>query len=924
MTMRNATPLFAGTLLAAALAAADPVSVYTHLVDPRGNPDDARRHVKPPSWETFGNRPHFMALRKLAPYGYKAQLDRVVDQDRLGDVIWAHASMLGNANLAEQVAELKRRGCFLFDLWGYHPGVGHPPGRPFEGGEFIVPPETCRLFERELGDHWLGMDCGEQDGRYVSPIYGYARQKEPLSADPIDQYLDFQRWFEHLHRNSGNRMAALISLTYGHYLARECCYTMMGAETAQSLPNAQIYYSFLRGSGKQYGVPWFGNASVFNRWGWKGYPVKPSSNPRGARPTGGTSLALLKKLMYAQLLYNCSVLGFECWHYETRDGKGVLSPIGRIQRGAVDWCARYGTPGVMHTPVAIMFDFFSGWTYPRHHYGKEEVFKNWGAVPWNEGDFFAAGVLEMLYPEYAEAGFWRDERGFNSDTPYGDIADCVLSDAPAWMLAQYPVLVLGTKMRPSAELADTLTAYVRGGGHLVLTRGNRRALFPQGVPSAAPGRITEIPSEWGVAERPVCALPVASEVEKPFPSPFPLLPEARRILADAFRAQMIFGTSPQPVRDGLALVTARRGRGEYTVAVLNNTWQPRPLQIHAYAGRLLSVTELPTPDDAKGDVGYMPEMFTNLTAGADTPQQIAAGSVRLFRVKTDEGAAVRELPPVRPVPNAAGRVLPLRNVAGPFKEAVLVRPTFFRHWDAVMLDWRYLAARTMEDLREQTNWMRLQGLRVAVDLRSGLNHYPDLRFTDNMPEERVRTDRALDDVLAKMEILGAKDLLVTPVRYDWYIKDYGRQMREGLTRLAQKAAAKGVTLHVAVSWWRGRYQGMSDYAGTARLVRQLAQPNVKVAPSVADQLHFHGGDAAKVAAEIAAADCGMVLASAPETDAFGHFVSRVKPLAMLPPAQRAPIVEALSRKRGVQIVFDAVYPDADAEYIDQKLLTPCP
>lgn len=888
------------------------VSVYSHPLAVADHPDYARRHVKPPTRALFGNRPHFMALRELTEKGYRADLDRYVARDRLGDVIWANAIMLGNPNLAEQVAELKKRGYFLFDLWGYVPGFSL--GTHF--GEFTVADATRELLERELGDHWLGMDCGEQDGRYVSPFYGFSRQREPFDGDPVAQYLNFQRHFEYLHRMSGNRLAALVSLTYGHYLAKEGCYTLMGAETAQSLPNAQIYYSFLRGAGKQYGVPWFGNVSVYNHWGCKGYPSKRSDDRRKLDPERGTSLALMKKLMYAQILYGSQILGFECSHY--LPGKNgappELSPIGRIQQGAADWCAKYGDPGIQHVPVALVFDFFSGWTYPRSHYGKKEVFQNWGAVPWNLGDFFADGVLNEIYPGYEASGFWRDERGFNADTPYGDCADCLLSDAPAWVLAQYPVVVLANRMRPSAEFVQTLRDYVQGGGQLVYTRGNREILFPEGFGATGKGRVTEIPSAWGVHERPQCALPVDSDYEKPFPSPHPLLPETKRMLSEVLRTQVAFTTSPQPAADGLSVVVCRRAKGEYTVGVLNNTWRPRPLALHSHVGEIVSKEELSTPDDVKGDVGYAPETFTNFTAGVDTPTEIAAGSVRLFRVKVRE-KDVRELPAVRPVANAANRVLALRDVAGPYKEELLRRPTFFRHWDAVSLDARYLLARSTDDIREQANWTKLQGLKVIVDLRPLLNHYPDARFADNTPRETARSAGIFTNVLTKAAILGAKDIVISPVRYDWYIPDYKKRMREGMERLADQAAALGMTVHVHVSWWRGRFQGLDGLAGVAALVKQINRANVKVAPSVADQLRFHKGDAAKVAAEIAAAEADLVFVSAPQEDAFGQLVSTVKPFETLSAKQREQLTPVLRAHKG-RLVFDASYRTQDEAWRD--------
>ena len=372
------------------LAWAGPVRTFPHAMDPRAHPDDARRLVKPPDSRTFDGRMQFMALRRMDAKTYKADLDRYVAQDRLGDIVWAHYGMLYNANVREQVEELKRRNLYLFDLWGFVPGSG-----PGEWSQFRRPDGVTEMFEEVLGERWLGMDNGEQDGRYVG---GFSSQMVPYGGGRFHQYLNFQRHFERLDRLLGNKMATLVSLNYGHYFLREGCYTMIGAETAQALPNAQVYYSFIRGAGKQYGVPWFGNVSVFNRWGWKTYlqnaPV--TSGRRTGSPVDGTSLALMKKLMYAQIFYNSVAVGFENEFYwrgrYTPDGKTALSPIGRIQRGAVDWCARNGTPGVMHVPVAVMVDFLSGWSFPRSLYSDRHhtvgVYKVWGTQPYDAGDYF--------------------------------------------------------------------------------------------------------------------------------------------------------------------------------------------------------------------------------------------------------------------------------------------------------------------------------------------------------------------------------------------------------------------------------------------------------------------------------------------------------------------------------------------------------
>jgi len=133
---------------------------------------------------------------------------------------------------------------------GYVPGSG--PGGYWQ--QFNPPQEAFVTLESKLGDRWLGTDIGEQDGRYIG---GYADQMTPASASRFDQYLNFQRHFERMNQDLGNKHATLVSLNYGHYFLKEGVYTLIGAETAQALPNNQVYYAFIRGAGKQYGVPWF-------------------------------------------------------------------------------------------------------------------------------------------------------------------------------------------------------------------------------------------------------------------------------------------------------------------------------------------------------------------------------------------------------------------------------------------------------------------------------------------------------------------------------------------------------------------------------------------------------------------------------------------------------------------------------------------
>ena len=908
-------------MLTAALAlsvSGESAKVYPHYMDPRKHPDDTRRTVKPPSRSELGDRMHFMALRWLNPGNYKDDFDLYCKKDNLGDFIWSYWTVLNYANMREIAREMKRRGLYLFDIVGFEPGRWPQ----YQGlVQIRMPKELSQMLEEELGDHWLGMDNGEQDGRY-SAVFGSGIY--PSIGDTLQAYYNFQRHFEYMDELQGNKMAALVSLNFGHYFLKENCYTFLGAETAQGLPNGQVYYSFIRGAGKQYGVPWFGNVSVFSRWGWKDYGAKPPhTKDKGPSPTNGASLALLKKLMFAQIFYNSGAVGFEMGYYMTDPAtkEKVLTPIGQVQKDAVAWYGKHGDPGVHYAPVAVMCDFFAGWTFPRQRYAGGSPWQCWGSVtPYTKGDHFTDGVIGELYPQYRESAYIRDETGYNSDTPYGDFADCLLSDAPGWLLRRYAVVVLTSKVTPSAELADTLRAYAEEGGHLVMTEANAKILYPEGFGAAKKGKVTVLPGE-GVYETPQCAKPYKYLKEGEVMSvPYPLLPEAKKALDGIFREQMIFGASKEPAVNGLSIITCRRGKGEYTVAVLNNTWKEQPFGIYANKGKITRTEELPIGTAERKAVGYWPGCFDTLDVGTDTASTIAAGAVRTFRVWLDEGAEIAEIPDVAPPPRPTGVTLYLRNVSGPIKEEILRRPTFFRHFDSVMLDASYLLSRDREDLKEQTGFLGKQQLKVMVDLSPFLNMYPGIRLVDNDPAETARSQKKIADLLDKMGILGAKDLVLTrhqmPLTHTPGLvpKD---AFVAGVKKLCQDAAKKDVTVYFRT--YAKRYTMMIDDA--TNFVAQVAEPNFKPALSFATETHRTGGKADFAGYQIVNAKAPLAFLALPGGGSLslhepltqdGRFETRVPEKEVWTGLRRL-------KQAGIPVVFEAVYPDPDAEYRDVRL-----
>jgi hypothetical protein len=880
--MKTRRTLLLALVLCGSLGGAPPHRLYSHLMNPREHPDDARRAVRPPDWSLFGGITHFTVLRGFEIkdgriVNFKEEIEKYTRTYALGDVIWPSYPILFSSNLGDLADEIKRRNLFLFDIWGYAPGLG--PGGFSQ--QFKLPAGVFDALESKLRERWLGMDNGEQDGRYIGE---YAFQMDPPSASRFEQYLNFHRHFERLTSELGNRMATLVSLNFGHYFLKEGIYTLIGAETAQALPNSQIYYAFIRGAGKQYGVPWFGNASVYNRWGYKAYGGQGDDHG----PRKGSSLSLLKRLLYSHILYNSMLAGYESGWF---DGE-KLSPIGRMQQSAQHWVRQNGPPGVMLTPIGVMVDFYSGWSFPRHLY-TSNVYRVWGNLPYERGDYLVDLVFDMLYPGYQDSSYFHDESGFITATPYGDSADCVLSDAPGWLLARYPVLVVAGDLTPGAEIRDKLREYALHGGRLVISASNVSRL--EGL-AGVPLTVIADPT-------PEAHPRVTNEVDKPLPKPYHLTEKAHAALDQVFRSQVLFEAG-----EGLSLITSRRAPGEYTLGIANNSYRERPFQIVSRIGPIESIRELALDTSEKNAPGYLPEGFENLKPGISGEHTISGGDVRIFRVHVRE-QEVEEIPHTAPPPRPRGRILPLRGIRS-IQEAVLARPTFFQHYDGVLIDWRYVAERERAALEREAGWIRQQKLRIVVDLTSGLNLFPDLRLVDNVHEDYQASMSAIDDVLAKMPLVGADDLILslhrTPETNITDEKTWAA-FENSVREICRKAAAKAITVHLRTGMKPPR-----NIPDAVKFVRRVGAGNLRIAASTA-LLTADFARPGQIAQDLQGL-LGLWLAAAPRSDVAGTLWSAHSPIAS------EPRVSEFLKAASAPVVFDVVYRNQDEEYLDARAL----
>ena len=863
--------LYLGALLIASLSQqSHGVRIYPFKMDPKEHPDYQRSAVPHPSLDVFDPLPQFATLRDIStPNQHLDNYTELINSycldpnTTLGHVVWPRdPGFMFADNYKDFIDFIHEKGLYVTSVHGFSPMVAgyHPPK------------EVLNYLDEKLGIKWFGMANGEQDGHYFG---GFIREELPLNKRPIHQYLNFREYFHGMETILGPRLTTLLSSTYPHYQLKTGLYTLAGAETSQHGPNAQLRYAFIRGAGKQYGVIWFGNVSVYNRFGHKTYTtpsvtrgkvtcsesmkslgdkqsikdkihekrtkllekksensfqcVKNTSLPGYGRdklgdpygPTCGTSLNLMKRLMYAQMLYNSGYVSFEGgWFY--KDQEDMLSPIGLIQHHAFLWTQGMPLLGQgIHTPtVAFYLDFLSGWTAPRL---KSEIFRTWTNLPYTAGDYLTDGLFREVFPNYQDASYFHDETGVSSPTPYGDLVDIILSDAPSSVLKQYDTVIIADEITGGLEVEMNIMEYIESGGHLVLTVGNlvkfRRGAFNvtldmncHSVPAGSEvafiyeanfienynmtvcdlnvylpasdytliakllnndylivripfqgndngGTVTIFATPFAISSDQV-ATPM-SEVDVTLPSPYPLLDHTRKVFNYILANASLFYTETNLT---LVQMLLNSSTNEFLVLISNPELREQPLKWGSYGRGVELMNEISLDQSEKGAVGYLPDGYEGADIGKSTSTTIAGGDTRLFRVRVKqiEGNSDFEyIPKVRPKPQPKGIGLHLRHLEHSIRYEILKRPTFFQHYDSIVVDYSYLISKDIDFLADDRQWLSQQSVTIYVDASPSINLFPTLRFLTDDPVTYNKTVASLTNLMHKMNILGSHDLVLS-------------------------------------------------------------------------------------------------------------------------------------------------------------------
>jgi hypothetical protein len=451
---------------------------WTKPVVPEEHPLFASTEPKPVTRKTLGYPLHMTGARNIEA--------RVLDQFHkhydFGDVCWPNIGICPQrrsfksdedyqaalGQFEKRLEEVRARGLYLFDVWGYVP---YHPDFPHTAAQ-----EHRETLLRVFGDRFLGFDNGEQDGRYIG---AYASQG--TAKNRKEGWDDFVKWDEYICANNADYMNATGSLNFSHYYAERNC-RLLGLETAQGLPSDTLMFAFLRGAGKQYGRLTYQASSIWNRYGYNMYHDRKTAGlgaaGYGLGPNKGCSLSLHKGLFFCGYLDGHSIFGTEAAQFtadEVAEGVPELSPLGKQHLKLHEWSKRQPDRGVLATPVAFMLDFYNGWNMPRHLY-RGDKYKIWGKFPYEKGDYLIDAMFRMVWPGYEDASYLRNERGFITPTPLGDSFDVITNRCHPAVLRQYSAVMLLGDVEMTPEVVTRLTEYVQAGGDLVTDVRGARAL----------------------------------------------------------------------------------------------------------------------------------------------------------------------------------------------------------------------------------------------------------------------------------------------------------------------------------------------------------------------------------------------------------------------------------------------------------------
>ena len=557
--------------------------------------------------------------------------------------------------------------------------------------------------------------------------------------------------------------------------------------------------------------------------------------------------------------------------------------------------------------------------------------------------------------------------------------DVILTDAALWDMQKYDTLIIASAIQYTKEVSSNLEKYIRSGGNVIVTANNFAlfqddfypflkvkldltscesysanepislnlsgtffltekypmlvcdshyqgevlplaqtkdgkplALFYQ--PSDSLGYVLIFTTPYGISSE-VINKPT-NNVDTPLYPAFPLLHHVQLFL-DNFLART---SIVQMVNAELSHVTNYLQHNDYLVLVTNPKMAQQPLSFTGTIGKVVKVTEHPLDQSEKDKVGYLPDGYEGTDLGISTDTTIAGVDTRLFTVTLDSDV-VKIIDKVKPKPRPNGVVLHLRQISNSLMDEIHRRPTFFRHFDSVIVDYSYVMSKDNDYLMTEAKWASQQNLKVYIDASPAIDLFPKLRLINNSAIAFNKSYDDLKELISKLIIYQVTDLIISLHKapelhdpFDDVMKQFNKtlhslvQMTRSRINIHLRDAIKNPTGGINSTYWWLRKCGLDH--------------SIQMAPNLALLLQHPVSDISQIITS-----AGFVFLNAPEVDMFGAQYTVNGPIHMhtdlikgalsdICHIRSCPYQSQLKANSSISLVVDAYLPTINDEYLD--------
>lgn len=374
--------------------------------------------------------------------------------------------------------------------------------------------DLIELVEEKRNDpdvDYAGVRPGESDRGYVSYndelILSMGRSRQDRHWSMVGDYYDaYGRMHDYQVEYAYDYVGA-------QHMAQAGFTSHVERQTEADRGLLSLYWNMHRSILRQYGVSWGMQINAIRKYHTpEDYEIQAGQGTNSSEVDAGDSNAyknysdsyakgwryLVWGYMNSAMSVKILALKYTRYFDENNNRLSVLTPLGEIANEIQEsLTTQYPDPGAVYTPVAFMQDFFSGW---KHSLGF--TYDTWDSPLFDEGDYSLLSYFSVLYPDYDPRSAYNSDSDrtahtekdteYNqaedqskylakeSHTPYGDMADLILSDARPELLNRYSVIVYVSDVHSDFQSQrDKLEAYVRNGGNLIISAKQAEKLFPE-------------------------------------------------------------------------------------------------------------------------------------------------------------------------------------------------------------------------------------------------------------------------------------------------------------------------------------------------------------------------------------------------------------------------------------------------------------